>query len=328
MHLCDVASRTERFAPGDAHADQVNAALVTPDGEKLITASADRTIRVWSMTTGRQLRVLNQPDGVATISLSRDGRSLVAGMAFRSVVRFCDLEEAKWQEILTGPEDVFNSVIACSQHDQFVLTVSENGILRRWNSEDRRMLKEISFKSFLEPGEFLLCATFFADGAKLALTAISSGLHLVDIETGKEIGRPGNANLVAGSPDQKTLAVTQSGSKQSWKRMGTGDMKRVNTSATIVLVDANTCREIHQMEVAGSDVWSLAFSPDSKTLAATSGWETGQIHLYEVATGRESRMIETPAIRTPALTFTPDGSQLVCGMADTSVLVWDLQPKP
>ncbi len=38
--------------------------------------------------------------------------------------------------------------------------------------------------------------------------------------------------------------------------------------------------------------------------------------------------IETPAIRTPALTFTPDGSKLVCGMADTSVLAWDVAASP
>ena len=93
----------------------------------------------------------------------------------------------------------------------------------------------------------------------------------------------------------------------------------------IVLVDTDTSAERIKIDVTGSEVWSLAFSPDSKTLAATSGWETGQTHLYEVATGKEIRTINTPAIRTPALTFSPDGSKLVCGMADTSVLIWDLQ---
>ncbi len=328
LHLYEVAAKTERHAAGNAHADRVNAALVTPDGEKLITASADRTIRVWSMTTGRQFKVLNQPDGVATISLSRDGRSLVAGMAFSPVIRCCDLEGGESSAIRMGSEEELNFAVACSQHGQLVLTLSGNGILRRWNSADRRMLNEVSLKSFLVPGESLLSAIFFADGAKLATTARSSGLHVVDVETGKEIGRVGRAKLVAHSPDQKTLAITRSGLNYVWKRMGNDQQEPVITSATIVLVDANTCREIRQMEVPGSEVWSLAFSPDGKTLAATSGWETGQIHLYEVATGREFRTIDTPAIRTSALTFTPDGSKLVCGMADTSVLVWNVEASP
>ena len=100
------------------------------------------------------------------------------------------------------------------------------------------------------------------------------------------------------------------------------------TSGVITLLDVETLEERHRIEVMGSEVWSLAFSPDSKTLAATTGWETGQIHLYDVATGKEFRTIATPAIRTPALTFTPDGSQLVCGMADTSALMWDLKATP
>jgi WD40 repeat protein len=70
----------------------------------------------------------------------------------------------------------------------------------------------------------------------------------------------------------------------------------------------------------------MAFSPDGKTLAATSGWETGEIHLYDVASGREARTIVAPPLRSPALAFTPDGSRLVSGMADGSILVWDVRP--
>lgn len=80
------------------------------------------------------------------------------------------------------------------------------------------------------------------------------------------------------------------------------------------------------MRVEGREVWAMAFSPDGKTLAATSGWESGRIHLYNVATGKETRTINGPAFRSPALAFTPDGSRLVTGMADGSVLVWDLRP--
>jgi WD40 repeat protein len=44
-----------------------------------------------------------------------------------------------------------------------------------------------------------------------------------------------------------------------------------------------------------------------------------------VATGKETRTIAAPTFRTRALAFTPDGSRLVTGMADTSILVWDLR---
>jgi WD40 repeat protein len=42
----------------------------------------------------------------------------------------------------------------------------------------------------------------------------------------------------------------------------------------------------------------------------------------------EKRTINGPPFRSPALAFTPDGSRLVTGMADGSVLVWDLRSTP
>jgi WD40 repeat protein len=227
--------------------------------------------------------------------------------------------------------------VSFADRDRSILAFSNDGKVRRWSSQDHRMQNELSLKGAFEPltvsselRDVFGAASFFADGSKLAVVEVTSGLHLIDLKTGKETGRMGNGNLVAASPDPNTLAITRSGPKMAVRRMGNEMVTRSleHTSGTIVLLDANLCRERLQIEVAGSDVWALAFSPDGKTLAATSGWESGQIHLYEVATGRETRTIDTPAIRTGALTFSPDGSKIICGMADTSVLVWDLQAKP
>ena len=336
LHLWDIASGHERLASRGAHEHRVNCALVSHDGEKLITASTDRTIRLWSIATGRQVKALNHEDHVATISLARDGRSVIAGMKFRPVAYVWNFAEDGSPAFLNTSAAIL--ALAYSDRDQSIQAFSSDGNLRRWNSMDRRVQNDVSLKSFLEPvqdrpefQEVLTGAIFFAGGAKLAVVGIQSGLHVVDVESGKETGRIGRADLVVASPDEKTLTITRQGSNHTFNRMGNEELSGLSshsTSGTIVLVDADTCREKLQIDVAGSDIWALAFSPDGKTLAETSGWETGQIHLYEVATGREVRTINTPATRTPALAFSPDGSKLVCGMADTSVLVWDLQAKP
>ncbi len=338
LHLWEISSGRDLLLPAEAHARRVSAAVVKHDREALVTASADGTVRIWSMATGRQLRVLlDEPSALfdlpATIVLSRDDRSLVAAMGDGSVVHAWDIVQGNSTAFPSGSGRM--RALAYTDQDRSILALSEDGILRRWSSKDRRIEVEISLESLLERvepdhpmKEMLTAATFFAGGRMLALTASGSVLHVVDVASGKATGHVREAKLVAVSADERTLAVTRNGMHDTSRRVD-NDRQRdfVKTSATIVLVGAGTSREIHRMEVAASDVWSLAFSPDSKTLAATTGWETGQIHLYEVATGKEFRTIETPAIRTPALTFTPDGSQLICGMADTSVPVWDLQPQ-
>lgn len=72
----------------------------------------------------------------------------------------------------------------------------------------------------------------------------------------------------------------------------------------------------------------MAFSPDSKILAATTGWETGQVRFFEVATGKEVYTLTTPPLRTPAIASTPDGSKVITGMLDTSVRIWDIPKLP
>jgi RNA polymerase sigma factor (sigma-70 family) len=334
VHLWDIASRQERLATPNAHEHRTNAALFSRDGANLITASADKTIRIWNLATARQTRVLYHDDQVARISLSGDGRTLVAGMEHLDFLNFWDLSGDSPPAILDVP-----GILALDHvnEDRSILAFSGDGILYRWNTKDRRKEHEVSLESLRESlgnrpfglKEAFRAATFFAGGTKLAAVAWETGVHIVSVETEKEIGRIPDGRFVCASPDGRTLAVARDGPSEAFRRKEGGDGDRfVPSSATIALVDSQTSRESLRIEIPDSDVWSLAFSPDSKTLAATSGWETGQIHLYEVATGKEFRTIETPAIRTPALTFTPDGSKLVCGMADTSVLVWEVGTTP
>ena len=141
------------------------------------------------------------------------------------------------------------------------------------------------------------------------------------------------ANLLAASPDQRTLAIARNGSHAEIKWVPETDsartpmLKKIPTDGTIVLLDSEIGQgEALTINVSGSEVRALAFAPDGKTLAATTGWETGQIHFFDVASGKETRTIDTPPLQSPALAFTPDGSRLVSAMADGSVLVWDVKP--
>ena len=63
-----------------------------------------------------------------------------------------------------------------------------------------------------------------------------------------------------------------------------------------------------------------------KTLAATTGREAGRILFFDVATGKANRAIDSPPLDPGTLAFTPDGGRLVSGMADGSILVWDVKP--
>jgi WD40 repeat protein len=63
-----------------AHGDAVLGLAYSPDGTALVSAGADRTIKVWDASTLGEKRLLEpQPDWVLGLALSGDGRWLAAG---------------------------------------------------------------------------------------------------------------------------------------------------------------------------------------------------------------------------------------------------------
>ena len=63
-----------------AHGEAVLGLAYSPDGTTIVSAGADRTIKIWDESTLSEKRLLEpQPDWVLGLALSRDGRWLAAG---------------------------------------------------------------------------------------------------------------------------------------------------------------------------------------------------------------------------------------------------------
>jgi WD40 repeat protein len=67
------------------HMALIRSLVFTPDGQKLISASDDKTIRVWDVESGRIVQTIRgqiddgDPGKIYALALSRDGRFLAAG---------------------------------------------------------------------------------------------------------------------------------------------------------------------------------------------------------------------------------------------------------
>src|SRR6185437_12614244 len=52
---------------------------LSPNGQLLVTGSEDKTIRLWDMASGKELRRMAQPGAVFGVVYSRDGKMLAVG---------------------------------------------------------------------------------------------------------------------------------------------------------------------------------------------------------------------------------------------------------
>jgi Tol biopolymer transport system component len=78
---------------------------------------------------------------------------------------------------------------------------------------------------------------------------------------------------------------------------------------------------LHEFDVEGS-VYSLAFAPDGKLLAAQVG---SQIYVWDLKTGKELRRIaEEPAAGIWSVAFSPDSKTVYAPLEDHSIAAWEV----
>jgi WD40 repeat protein len=87
-----------------------------------------------------------------------------------------------------------------------------------------------------------------------------------------------------------------------------------------VETDWNAC--LQTLEGHEGPIWIVAFSPDGKTIAATSYDST--IRLWETATGEEKQVLAGHGGPVIGITFTNDGKKLVSAARDKIFRIWDV----
>ena len=80
------------------------AVAFSPDGARLVAGCGDRTVRVFDVATGKQVRVFrHHADWVQSVAFSKDGKRVVSGSRDRTV-RVFDPETGEIQTTFTGHE--------------------------------------------------------------------------------------------------------------------------------------------------------------------------------------------------------------------------------
>ena len=91
LKLWDLAScREVRTLSG--HANWVSAVAVTPDGERAISASRDKTLKLWDLETGVCLAPFAADHGLYCCAVDSDARKFVCGDA-SGCIHFLSLRE-------------------------------------------------------------------------------------------------------------------------------------------------------------------------------------------------------------------------------------------
>lgn len=151
-----------------AHSDWIRAAEIAPDGNTLVTAADDKTVRAWDLSTGRSTAVFEGHQGaVCCLKISQDGRQIVSG-AEDCNIRIWNLSSGRCDSIITGHDGAITS-IDISSDGKSVLSGSTDGTVRLWN------IAQESCVATLDDHGGPVWAVAFAEFAGLAISGANDG---------------------------------------------------------------------------------------------------------------------------------------------------------
>jgi cytochrome c len=293
------------------HGGPVRAIAVAPDGTA-ITGSFDTRAIVWSLETGEARNVLLfHRDAVNSIAVLPDGRFATAG---------ADARIAIWERGRDAPVRVLEghtgpvAALAVSPDGSTLASASWDTTVRLWPlaGGDARVLEghkgNVNVVAFLADGTPISAGydanlIFWPRGAGSARVRIALPTPLNAL-----VAMPGD-RLAVGGADGKVRVLDSDGTMRSEAQVAQGPVTSLAASpngrhlaaagvrGAVVVLDAERLSPVRDLEVPGTPVWSIAFTPDGKRLFTGGAdrivrqWnvETGD-HVGTVATGETDQL--------------------------------------
>ena len=323
------------FASGDTteltgHVARILAFAVSPSRDRLASASADGTARIWTLPDGDLAAILaGHENYVLDVAFSPDGEQIATASQDRTA-RLWRTSTGQEQAVLAGHTEAVTAVRFAP--DGRVLTASQDGTVRTWDP------REPTLALLANVGYDVIDVRVDGRNAVVAVDAAGRA-HRIDLRSGREIDvRPAPAPAPAEARDG-TRAVIR-GSVVELRRNGkvvllTGhkdDVTAVTFSEDSRLVatasvdhdarlwDARTGRLVHLLRAHFAVVSDVAFSRDGRWLV-TAG--PGRAGLWDVETGDRVALLGGHASILTAVTFDADGHTILTAGADGTLRTYE-----
>ncbi len=249
----------------------LNSVAFLPSGKSILTAGADRIVRLWNLTDGKEVRQFaGHTDVVTSVAVTHDGARVVAGSVDKTV-RIWKTTDAAVVATLTHTSAVRS--LGLSADSSRLAVTGDAGLVRVWDLATGQTLQR-----FLGHDGAVAAVSFTGDATRLVTGGVDKSARVWTISAERVI--------VAGEGPVKEAAFVGDGSRFAAVVGETAQVRVWNQAAD----------EVTDLPAGELPLSSLAVSPDGLRIAAGSADK--KVYQWTVADGKPAPAVETPAAVT------------------------------